>query len=95
MARICILLTTPPTPDPEPAELALALATFDHEVQVICIGPGLGWLLDEQSSRKDGGKSPDKLLRAFPMYDIEHVGYRAQDLLPIAATASRSVWPNP
>jgi len=91
MADICILLTTAPTPDPEPAELALALATFDHSVQIICLGAGIGWLHKNQSSRKDGGKSPDKLMKAFPMYDIEKVGFRTEDLMQIASTTEHLI----
>jgi sulfur relay (sulfurtransferase) DsrF/TusC family protein len=85
MTNVCILLTMPPTPDPEAAELALALATFEHDVQVICLGAGIAWLLKDQGARKSGGKSPDKLLKAFPMYDIERIGYRSTDLTQIAS----------
>jgi len=89
MTDVCILLTTAPTPDPEAAELALALATFEHNVQVICLGAGIAWLYKDQSARKSGGKSPDKLLKAFPMYDIEKIGFRSQDLIPLTANSDQ------
>ena len=72
---ILILLSSPPSQDMEPLELALALAAFDHPVTLLCIGAGLGWLVSTQQPRKDQGKSPDKLVSALPMYDIDQIWY--------------------
>ena len=76
-----ILLSTPPSQDMEPLELALALAAFDHPVTLLCLEAGLGWLLSKQQPRKVQGKSPDKLVSALPMYDIDQIWYAESALL--------------
>ncbi|WP_430462534.1 hypothetical protein ACQUQU_07045 [Thalassolituus sp. LLYu03] len=92
MATVCVLITTPPSPDPEVAEMILALAAFDHEVQVIVKGAGLGWLVRGQLSRKPAGKSPDKVIGALPMYDVESIFYSTDDLAlsPFAGASLQS-----
>lgn len=82
MSNICVLITTPPSPDPEVAEMILALAAFDHKVSVVCSGAGTGWLLKNQGPRKTAGKSPDKVVSAFSMYDVEDVFFCVSD--PVA-----------
>ena len=79
MSNICVLITTPPSPDPEVAEMILALAAFDHKVSVICSGAGTGWLYQHQGPRKSAGKSPDKVVSAFSMYDVDDVFFRTSD----------------
>lgn len=79
-----IILSTPPSQDMEPLELALALAAFDHPVSLLCCGAGLGWLLKPQQPRKGAGKSPDKLVSALPMYDIEQLWYSASSMTAVA-----------
>jgi len=70
--QILILVTTPPTPDCEALEFALAMAAFDHDVSILFCGDGLFWLEAGQSERKPGGKNPQKLVKALPMYGIDN-----------------------
>lgn len=84
-----IILSSPPSQDLEPLELALALAAFDHPVTLLLTGAGIGWLNRLQQPRKPAGKSPDKLVGALPMYDIERVYYSQADqrkLTPVSNT---------
>lgn len=74
-----LILSSPPGQDMEALELVLALAAFEHPVSVLLLGSGIGWLNTPQQPRKRGGKSPDKLVSALPMYDIEQVFYRVDD----------------
>ncbi len=84
-----LMLSSPPGQDMEALELALALAAFEHPVSVLLLGSGIGWLNTPQQPRKPGGKSPDKLMSALPMYDIEQVFYRVDDTNGHASPAGR------
>ncbi|MEN9465093.1 MAG: hypothetical protein RL217_1274 [Pseudomonadota bacterium] len=82
---IFVLLRSAPSQDLEAAELALALAAFDEPVQVILQREGLFWLL-EQQARKAGGKSANKVLAAFALYDIAL--FANQDDAPLLSALS-------
>ncbi|TNC84088.1 MAG: hypothetical protein CSH36_15440 [Thalassolituus sp.] len=71
--QLLIIITTPPTPDCEALEFALAMAAFDHDVNIVFCGDGLFWLQPGQTARKPGGKNPQKLIKALPMYGIESI----------------------
>ena len=77
---VMVIIQSPPNADLEAAELILALAAFDLPVTVVFRDAGLFWLLS-QESRKPKGKSPSKLLSAFPLYGIETLHYLSGDSL--------------
>lgn len=70
---ILIHITQPPTPNCEALEYALAMAAFDLDVSILFSGRGVYWLKPSQQARITGGKNPQKLLAALPMYGIENI----------------------
>ena len=84
-----VVIQTPPTADAEPLELAMALAAFDLPVTLLFIDAGLLWLCKDQQARRDGGKSPSRLLSALPMYDCDEVYHSARDQQALNLTSEQ------
>ena len=70
-----IIITQAPGNSPESIELALAAAAFEQSVALVFTGLGTQWLNTNQLAQKQGGKNPANLIKALPMYDIEHIYY--------------------
>lgn len=88
---VLIHLRSAPNADLEAAELSLALAAFDIEQRIGCSGSGILWLIKDQQSRKPNGKSPNKLINALALYDVETVYYRHDDLKVFGLTPEQLI----
>ena len=79
-ADYLIIIQTPPSLNIEPIEMALAMAAFEQDVALVFVGSGIYHLLNSQTEKMTGAKSPSKLIAALPMYDCEKIYYCDSDI---------------
>lgn len=79
-ADYLIIIQTPPSLNIEPIEMALAMAAFEQDIALLFIGPGCYHLLNSQTEKSTGAKSPSKLISALPMYDCEKIYHLNSEL---------------
>ena len=57
----------------EALDIALAAGVFEQDLALVFIGDGVWQLLDQQASQSINSKNVEKLLAAFPLYDINEI----------------------
>lgn len=83
MKKIAILNTQPGFNHPtarESLDLALIFGTYEQQVSVIFLGDGIYQLLDNQDPELIDSKDYLSTMKAFPLYDIDHIVACADDM---------------
>lgn len=81
--KILILCRQPPYGSPlarAALEIALATSVFDQQLSLLFSGDGIWQLLKNQQASAIDEKSIEKLIAAFPMYDIDSVYVDAESM---------------